>query len=66
MATATGDSARLVRGKRDYLNATINETPEVLKKGIFRHIALVIHNSPLERRGLSAVHLHKYMGPMRI
>lgn len=34
---------------------------EVLRKGIFRHIALEIHGAILERRGLSADHLHKHM-----
>jgi FkbM family methyltransferase len=36
-------------------------SPELLRKGIFRHIALEIHNSVLERRGLSANHLHNHM-----
>jgi FkbM family methyltransferase len=34
---------------------------EVLRKGIVRHIALEIHQSILERRGLSADHLHNHM-----
>jgi hypothetical protein len=35
--------------------------PEVLRKEIFRHIALEMHHSILERRELSADHLHKHM-----
>jgi len=39
-----------------FLSAT-----EVLRKGIFRHIALEIHTTILERRRLSADHLHRHM-----
>jgi FkbM family methyltransferase len=39
----------------------LTAAPEVLRKGTFRHIALEVHNSILERRGLAAVDLHKHM-----